>query len=203
MLPGRLLQHEPVPVHWPVLSDLVPGPWPHEDRVRADPRLDPVRLGPHREEHPRDAARGDGHGGLQLGRGGREEGSHPDPPEQERHVGRRGRTPEGQGEWPALGGPRRRRDEELADDDDDDSFILLFSFVIVRARSIKLLLRGVIGAIDATLVLFWPLLGGVRPYPTTAPGFDVVDETHNGNLLGIVRRGGEWSHCQFRDGVLL
>ena len=138
MLPGGLLQHEPVPLHRAVLCDLVPGPGPHEDRVRADPRLDPVRLGPHREEHPRDAARGDGHGGLQLGHGVREEGGHPDPPEQERHAGRRGRAPEGQGERPAPGRPRGRRDEELAGSGGgEDSLILLVLFVIVRARSIQ------------------------------------------------------------------
>ena len=117
LLLGCLLQHEPVPLHRPVLCNFVPGPGPHEDRVRADSWLDPVRLGPHREEHPRDAARRDGHGGLQLGRGDREEGLRPNPPEQERHAGRlRGRSPQGQGERPPLVRPRGRRDEELAND---------------------------------------------------------------------------------------
>lgn len=116
MLLGRLLQHEPVPLHRAVLCDVVPGPGPHEDRGRADPRLDLVRLGPHREEHPRDAAGRDGDGGLQLGRGGREEGGLPDPQEQERHAGRRGRAPQGQGERPASRRPGGRRVEELADD---------------------------------------------------------------------------------------
>jgi hypothetical protein len=139
MLPGGLLQHEPVPLHRAVFCDLVPGPGAHEDRVRADPRLDPVRLSPHREEHHGDAARRDGHGGLQLGRGGREEGSHPDPPEQERHAGRRGRAPEGQGKRPAHGRPGGRRDEELAGrgDGEDSLILLLVLFVIVRARSIQ------------------------------------------------------------------
>jgi hypothetical protein len=155
MLPCGLLQHEPVPLHRAVFCDLVPGPGAHEDRVRADPRLDPVRLSPHREEHHGDAARRDGHGGLQLGRGGREEGSHPDPPEQERHAGRRGRAPEGQGERPAHRRPGGRRDEELAGRRFIDSSSCSFCDC---TRSLDPSCS--FEAIDATLVLILALVGG-------------------------------------------
>ena len=49
---GCLLQHEPVPLHRPILCNIVPGPGPHEDRLRADSWQGPVGLGPRREEHP-------------------------------------------------------------------------------------------------------------------------------------------------------
>lgn len=67
LLPRGLLQHEPILVHRPILRDIFPSSRPHENSLCVNSRLDPLRFGPNREEHPRDAPRHSGHDSLQLG----------------------------------------------------------------------------------------------------------------------------------------